>query len=120
LAIFVPFADLHLLLQTSPGGLVIDEAHIVTTNPLLSPYMTKVVNMWHKLGAWLCLATQNLADCPDTSEKILNMAEWQESWHHSLRALIFASLFIASWELKAYTQFETPKPDMVKIDERFK
>jgi len=53
--------------------MVIDEAHIVTTNPLLSPYMTKVVNMWPKLGAWLWLATQNLADYPLTAEKMLNM-----------------------------------------------
>lgn len=50
--------------------------HIVTTNPLLSPYMNKVVKMWRKLGAWLWLATQNLADCPLTAEKTLNMAEW--------------------------------------------
>ncbi|MEG3127010.1 conjugative transfer ATPase [Pantoea cypripedii] len=53
-----------------------DEAHILTVNPLLSPYMTKVVKMWRKLGAWLWLATQNLKDYPDISEKMLNMAEW--------------------------------------------
>lgn len=55
---------------------VVDEAHIVTVNPLLSPYMTKVVKMWRKLGAWLWLATQNMKDYPSTSEKMLNMAEW--------------------------------------------
>jgi conjugative transfer ATPase len=54
----------------------IDEAHIATANPLLAPYMTKVVKMWRKLGAWLWLATQNMEDFPDTAEKILNMAEW--------------------------------------------
>ena len=54
----------------------VDEAHIVTVNPLLSPYMTKVVKMWRKLGAWLWLATQNLKDYPDVAEKMLNMAEW--------------------------------------------
>ncbi|STJ20566.1 putative plasmid-related outer membrane ATPase [Escherichia coli] len=48
----------------------------MTVNPLLSPYMTKVVKMWRKLGAWLWLATQNLKDYPDISEKMLNMAEW--------------------------------------------
>ena len=32
--------------------------------------------MWRKLGAWLWLATQNLKDYPDVSEKMLNMAEW--------------------------------------------
>ncbi|EEA4402694.1 conjugative transfer ATPase, partial [Salmonella enterica subsp. enterica serovar Typhi] len=55
---------------------VFDEAHISTTNPLLSPYMTKVVKMWRKLGAWLWLATQNLEDFPDIAQKMLNMAEW--------------------------------------------
>lgn len=55
---------------------VVDEAHIVTVNPLLSPYVTKVVKMWRKLGAWLWLATQNLDDYPDSAEKMLNMAEW--------------------------------------------
>lgn len=29
---------------------VVDEAHIVTANPLLAPYKTKVVKMWRKLG----------------------------------------------------------------------
>ncbi|EMR4177620.1 conjugative transfer ATPase [Serratia marcescens] len=54
----------------------VDEAHIVTVNPLLAPYITKIVKMWRKLGAWLWLATQNLKDFPDIAEKMLNMAEW--------------------------------------------
>lgn len=54
----------------------VDEAHIVTVNPLLAPYMTKIVKMWRKLGAWLWLATQNLQDFPDIAAKMLNMAEW--------------------------------------------
>ncbi|MCC3701668.1 conjugative transfer ATPase [Rouxiella badensis] len=54
----------------------VDEAHIVTVNPLLAPYMTKIVKMWRKLGAWLWLATQNLKDYPAIAEKMLNMAEW--------------------------------------------
>nr|WP_159465755.1 conjugative transfer ATPase [Scandinavium goeteborgense] len=54
----------------------IDEAHVATANPLLAPYMTKVVKMWRKLGAWLWLATQNMKDFPASAEKILNMAEW--------------------------------------------
>lgn len=54
----------------------VDEAHIVTVNPLLAPYMTKVVKMWRKLGAWLWLATQNLEDFPKAAGKMLNMAEW--------------------------------------------
>ena len=53
-----------------------DEAHVITTNPLLAPYMVKVVKMWRKLGAWLWLATQNLEDFPSTSKKMLNMIEW--------------------------------------------
>lgn len=53
-----------------------DEAHMITTNPLLAPYVVKVVKMWRKLGAWLWLATQNLEDFPSTSKKMLNMIEW--------------------------------------------
>ncbi|STQ14813.1 putative plasmid-like protein [Enterobacter cloacae] len=42
----------------------------------MGPYATKIVKMWRKLGAWLWLFTQNLADFPDTAKKMLNMAEW--------------------------------------------
>ncbi|ECC5188146.1 conjugative transfer ATPase [Salmonella enterica] len=54
----------------------IDEAHVVTANPLVSPYFAKISKMWRKLGTWLWLATQNLKDYPNESEKMLNMAEW--------------------------------------------
>lgn len=54
----------------------IDEAHIITKNPLLSPYLVKIVKMWRKLGAWLWLATQNMEDFPDKAITLLNMIEW--------------------------------------------
>ena len=54
----------------------IDEAHLITTNPLLSPFLVMIVKMWRKLGAWLWLATQNLDDFPDNAKKLLNMIEW--------------------------------------------
>ncbi|OIX95213.1 conjugative transfer ATPase [Serratia fonticola] len=53
-----------------------DEAHVITTNPLLSPYVTKITKMWRKLGAWLWLLTQNMKDFPDAAERMLNMCEW--------------------------------------------
>ena len=53
-----------------------DEGHIITTNPLLAPFVVKVVKMWRKLGAWWWVATQNMADFPDTAKKMLNMIEW--------------------------------------------
>ena len=55
---------------------ITDEGHIITTNPLLSPFIVKVVKMWRKLGAWWWVATQNLEDFPDISKKLLNMVEW--------------------------------------------
>lgn len=55
---------------------VIDEAHIITTNPLLAPYLVKIVKMWRKRGAWLWSATQNMEDYPDEAKKMLNMVEW--------------------------------------------
>jgi len=54
----------------------IDEAHIITTNPLLAPFLVKIVKMWRKLGAWLWSATQNMEDYPDAAKKMLNMVEW--------------------------------------------
>ena len=54
----------------------IDEAHIITTNPLLAPYLVKIVKMWRKLGAWLWSATQNLEDYPGAAKRVLNMVEW--------------------------------------------
>lgn len=58
------------------GLFVIDEGHVVTTNPLVAPYFAKISKMWRKLGWWLWLGTQNLKDYPNESEKMLNMAEW--------------------------------------------
>lgn len=55
---------------------ITDEGHIITTNPLLAPYVIKIVKMWRKLGAWYWIATQNLEDFPDASKKMLNMLEW--------------------------------------------
>jgi conjugative transfer ATPase len=54
----------------------IDEAHIITTNPLLAPFLVKIVKMWRKLRAWLWSATQNMEDYPDAAKKMLNMVEW--------------------------------------------
>lgn len=57
---------------------IIDEAHIITVNPLLARFLTKGSKMWRKLGIWLWLATQNLSDFPDDAKKLLNMIEWWE------------------------------------------
>ena len=53
-----------------------DEAHLITTNPLLAIFLVKIVKMWRKLGAWLWLATQNLEDFPAAAKKLLSMFEW--------------------------------------------
>lgn len=53
-----------------------DEAHLITKNPLLAPGVVKIVKMWRKLGAWLWLATQNMADFPDEAEVMLSLFEW--------------------------------------------
>jgi conjugative transfer ATPase len=59
-----------------PTLVITDEGHIITTNPLLSPYVIKIVKMWRKLGAWFWIATQNLEDFPHASKRMLNMLEW--------------------------------------------
>ncbi len=55
---------------------VTDEGHIITKNPLLSPYIIKITKMWRKLGAWFWLATQNIDDLPPAAAPMLNMIEW--------------------------------------------
>lgn len=59
-----------------PTVVVTDEAHLITTNQLLAPYVVKIIKMWRKLGAWLWLATQNLEDFPNEAKKMLSMFEW--------------------------------------------
>ncbi|MBT0960332.1 conjugative transfer ATPase [Denitromonas iodatirespirans] len=59
-----------------PTIFLTDEGHIVTRNPLLSPFLVKATKMWRKLGAWFWLATQNMEDFPDQAARILNMCEW--------------------------------------------
>lgn len=59
-----------------PIVMLTDEGHIITTNPLLAPFVVKVVKMWRKLGAWWWVATQNMADFPASAKKMLNMIEW--------------------------------------------
>jgi len=55
---------------------MIDEAHLTTTNPLLADYLTRGSKMWRKWGLWLWLATQSLGDFPNATSKMLNMAEF--------------------------------------------
>lgn len=56
--------------------LLIDEAHLVTINPLLAPFLIKMVKMFRKLGVSPWLITQNIGDFPKESEKLLSMIEW--------------------------------------------
>ncbi len=54
-----------------------DEAHVLTTNPLLAKYLVVVSKLLgRRMGLWLWQATQNMKDYPDESEKMLAMFEW--------------------------------------------
>ena len=55
---------------------MIDEAHVTTTNPQLAGYLTRGSKMWRKWGLWLWMATQSLSDFPDDTRQVLNMAEF--------------------------------------------
>lgn len=94
----------------------VDECHIVTVNPLLSPFFVKVGKMGRKLSYWLWFATQNLEDFPDAAEKLLNMIEWwvclvmppdeveQIARFKSLSSSQKSLLLSASKESKKYTE----------------
>ena len=62
--------------ESRPTIVITDEGHIITTHPLLAAYVVKITKMWRKLGAWFWIATQNLADFPEESRKMLSMMEW--------------------------------------------
>ena len=55
---------------------VVDEAHVLLQNPLVSPYLSRIVATWRTYGAWLWLATQNLRQFPDSSKELLSQPEW--------------------------------------------
>ncbi|WP_245853353.1 conjugative transfer ATPase [Pasteurella oralis] len=57
---------------------ITDEAHIITVNQMLARFLAKGGKMWRKLGIWLWLATQNMADFPNDAKKLLSMLEWWE------------------------------------------
>ena len=62
--------------DSRPAIVLTDEGHIITTNPLLAPYVVKIAKMYRKLGTSLVVATQNMQDFPNASKKMLNMFEW--------------------------------------------
>ena len=55
---------------------VIDEAHVLLQNPLVSPYLARIVATWRTFGAWLWIATQNLRQFPDSARELLAQPEW--------------------------------------------
>ena len=55
---------------------VVDEAHVLLQNPLVSPYLARIVATWRTYGAWLWIATQNLRQFPEAAKELLDQPEW--------------------------------------------
>ena len=55
---------------------VLDEAHLLLKNPLISPYILSISAMWRTFGAWLWIATQSLRQVPEAARELLNQPEW--------------------------------------------
>ena len=55
---------------------VVDEAHVLLQNPLISPHLARIVATWRTYGAWLWLATQNLRQFPEEAGQLLGQPEW--------------------------------------------
>ncbi|MBD0788038.1 conjugative transfer ATPase [Vibrio sp. Y2-5] len=53
-----------------------DECHLVCSNPLLGPFLVKMVKCFRKLQTWPLFATQNVGDMAGGSAKLLSMIEW--------------------------------------------
>lgn len=81
-----------------------DEAHVITTEPLLAKYLVTLAKLLGRRDAvWLWMATQNMADFPDDAAKILSMFEW------------WLVLFANEKELKELEQFKSLTPDQRKL-----
>ncbi len=60
-----------------PTILLTDEAHVITTNPLISTYLVQIAKLLgRRLGLWFWMATQNMRDFAADAEKMLAMFEW--------------------------------------------
>ncbi len=55
---------------------VIDEAHLLLQNPLVSPYINRISAMWRTFGSWLWISTQNIRQFPEQAKELLNQPEW--------------------------------------------
>ena len=55
---------------------ITDEAHIITTNEMLAPFLVKAVKVQRKIGISSLIATQNFTDFPKDAAKLLNMIDW--------------------------------------------
>ena len=55
---------------------IIDEAHILLKNPLITPYLNNIAAMWRTFGAWLWIATQTLKQFPKEAQELLAQPEW--------------------------------------------
>ena len=62
--------------ERRPTIILQDEGHLVTKNPMLSPYVIKIVKLWRKLGAWYWFITQDLEDVSDHARPLLNNLEY--------------------------------------------
>src|SRR5690606_15106166 len=77
-----------------------DEAHVITTNKLLSAYLVVVSKLLgRRMGLWLWQATQNMKDYSDDAEKMLAMFEW------------WMCLFIDQGELEHIERFKKLSED---------
>lgn len=81
-----------------------DEAHVITTEPLLAKYLVTLAKLLGRRDAvWLWMATQNMEDFPDDAAKILSMFEW------------WLVLFANAKELQELEKFKTLTPDQRKL-----
>jgi len=81
-----------------------DEAHVLTTNPLLAKYMVVVSKLLgRRMGLWLWQATQNMEDYKDDAKKMLAMFEW------------WVCLFVPKGELEHVKRFRSLTEDQEQM-----
>ncbi|MEJ5209423.1 conjugative transfer ATPase [Denitratimonas sp. CY0512] len=80
-AVMSMFDRIHYLVEKNQHDdrmtlIVHDEVHVQLKQPQLAPYITGIVKLWRKLGAWYWAATQDFQDISNNAKALLNNLEW--------------------------------------------
>jgi len=82
--------------------IVVDELHVVLKNKILGGYLATVKKVLRSAGVWLWTATQDFADMPKSTTKMINNSNW------------FIGLSMKPTEVKTLTNYKALTEEQIK------